>query len=1629
MTPTSEHMTEARDATMSCGAGLRGQAAAMSIASCLLAVCTLACRISLAADWPAYQHDVARSAVTSEDLKLPLSGDWTRKQRHAPVPAWEDPKPVPIEGYLETPRLRFDDAFHVVVANGRLYFGSSADNKVYCLDAATGRERWSVITGGPIRFAPQVWQAKVYVPSDDGFVYCLNASDGALVWKFHAAPQDERLLGNGRMISRWPLRTGVLVDDGVAYCTAGIFPSEGAYVYALRADDGKVIWQRDTEDMVLQGYLLASPTTLFAPMGRVSPCGLDRRTGKVVMGRPNFGKGTGGSYALFADGAVFSGSQQLMGYRPEPKPAGVAWFPGRRLVVTPDVSYMASDTEIWAIDRKSYAAKSMALRSAIGRHKGTGGKLKRKLRPLKSKHKAIAAAIEQDQAALAELRKQAKPWSDSAKKQMGETERKIADQSRQLKIVKKRTAGIDAQIAKLAVSEREAHATLVTTCVKWRIATDTHEAMILAGRTIFAGGKGKVVGIDAGTGEEVWSTEVDGKARSLAVASGGLFVSTDTGAIYCCTPDGPAQPTQVRPPANPSPYPKDELTPVFGAAAEAILRQTGITRGYCLVLGCGTGRLALELARRTDLMIYGVEADGGKVELARKALDAAGVYGARVCVDQWPLARVPYADYFANLVVSETALTSGQMPSGAHEAWRMLRPLGGQICIGQPPEAKGVARPVGAIALRSWAQGAGMETMDVTQQRGAWLRVVRGRLPGTTDWTNQYADAGNTACSMDQQVRSPLGVLWFGGPGPGKMVNRHASAAAPLCVDGRLLVQGENVLMAYDAYNGLKLWEREVPGAMRTGLKVESGNLAAHGGSLFAAVKDKCLRVDPATGRTTAVYEMPASTDSQPRKWGYLASTDSMLVGSMSSYGRTSHTLFGIDLATDKRQWVHRGTSIQHIAIAAGDGRVFFVDSSLAEERQRAARRGKTPPRDVRQITALDVRTGKVRWTRPVDVTDCVKVGKGGGELTVMYRDGALFLCGQPANGHFWDEFLAGDFSRRSVISLSAEDGKEVWSGKLGYRSRPIAMADTLIGEPWAYDLHTGKAKTRVSPVTGLEEKWQMARPGHHCGPMVASANTIFCRSGVIAYYDLAGDHGTTHFTGQRPGCHVNFIPANGLLLVPEASSGCMCAFPSMCTVVFKQRPGGSVWGRYSLAGAMKPVKHMAINFGAPGDRKDSRGTLWLAYPRPSTDELIRFRRPGGWLDLPLSFHESILPGGGFFRRNPDLATVGRTDSLWLFSSGCVGLARCTIPLVGEGQAPGVYTVRLSFVEPTHDRRGQRVFGIKLQGKTVANAFDVCSAAEGRNRAVTREFKGVAVSDALRVELVSELKDPKPEQSPIISAMEVQRTRTLRACVTAPTFHVGDYGPRQTCDVTVTNYGHDEFVGVLRVDCPAAMRVTPRETPVRIAVKGKAKVTLTASVATKGDPQDYSMSLRLFGQDAAVAFEQTGTIRYAGSAREVVVYAIGDAHVPKRSPKSNYGTGRTLMHDGGGGELRDSGHSLVYLKFALDVPGRVASLKLRLRVSDARAMGSHDAGDIYLVTGDWDEKSITYARQPELGERIGKLGKIAAGELVERSLRVPAHEMKMIGLALVPTTPDGTRFMSRESGDGPALIVELAGSR
>ncbi len=594
---------------------------------------------------------------------------------------------------------------------------------------------------------------------------------------------------------------------------------------------------------------------------------------------------------------------------------------------------------------------------------------------------------------------------------------------------------------------------------------------------------------------------------------------------------------------------------------------------------------------------------------------------------------------------------------------------------------------------------------------------------------------------------------------------------------------------------------------------------------------------------------------------------------------------------------------------------------------------------------------------------------------------------------------------------MSGKDGGLLWQKPIGYRVRPVVIGDTLHAEPWAYDLRTGKQQTRVHPVTGREEAWQFARPGHHCGCPAASPHTLLFRSLTLGWYDLDNDFGTQHFGGQRPGCWINFIPANGLLMVPEASSGCMCPFPNMCTVVFKSREENRQWAYFSQPGPLTPVKRLALNLGAPGDRKDASGGLWLGYPRP-----------GGSLVLPLQIGLTLFPGGSYFNHDAARLKIEDPEKPWLFCSGVRGMRQCTIPLAEPTDGTARYTVRLAFAELDHEAAGKRVFDIKLQGQVVAEKVRRFPGrpAAGTSRS-SRSSRASTRTGNSRSNSSPRPPSRTPDQLPILQGIEVVREKVLTLGFAVPSFLLNNAQPEQAGEVVIVNNKEGDFAGTLRVEAPAGFAVTPAETQIQVPSGQRTTVTLKAVLGDKAVAGKYRVGVKLLRADGTIESEKQAVLEHLGDLRRVVLKAVEDTHATQSSPTTNYGTSKGLNVDGGDVKMGDHHHSIAYLKFRIEVDGKPRSATLRLYNGNNP---SDDSGQVRLVAEPWSESSVTYQARPKLGDVVGKIGPVAENQVIEVPLQLALEGRQELSLAIDPTSCDGIGYLSREGGKPPELVVE-----
>ena len=115
---------------------------------------------------------------------------------------------------------------------------------------STQSRAWSVTADGRVDSPPSIWQGHVLFGCRDGYVYCLRAGDGKLVWRYRVAPGHRQAVAFDQLESVWPMHGSVLVDENgrsTAYFAAGRSArlDGGIRLYALDVKSGEILYQAD----------------------------------------------------------------------------------------------------------------------------------------------------------------------------------------------------------------------------------------------------------------------------------------------------------------------------------------------------------------------------------------------------------------------------------------------------------------------------------------------------------------------------------------------------------------------------------------------------------------------------------------------------------------------------------------------------------------------------------------------------------------------------------------------------------------------------------------------------------------------------------------------------------------------------------------------------------------------------------------------------------------------------------------------------------------------------------------------------------------------------------------------------------------------------------------------------------------------------------------------------------------------------------------------------------------------------------------------------------------------------------------------------------------------------------------
>jgi outer membrane protein assembly factor BamB len=185
--------------------------------------------------------------VSATTLIIPVSAQAIDE----PWPMWRhDPAHIGVADsagpkYLsDPPKWMFKTDAQVdaspAIAYGNIYVGSW-DQNIYCLSAQTGSLVWKYKTNYPVISSLTVTGGRVYTGAEDGNIYCLDATTGAVIWKTSLGELIDAYIS----WDSFQVRSSPCVVDGRLYVGHVDYN-----VYCLDITDGSIIWTFETGGMV-----------------------------------------------------------------------------------------------------------------------------------------------------------------------------------------------------------------------------------------------------------------------------------------------------------------------------------------------------------------------------------------------------------------------------------------------------------------------------------------------------------------------------------------------------------------------------------------------------------------------------------------------------------------------------------------------------------------------------------------------------------------------------------------------------------------------------------------------------------------------------------------------------------------------------------------------------------------------------------------------------------------------------------------------------------------------------------------------------------------------------------------------------------------------------------------------------------------------------------------------------------------------------------------------------------------------------------------------------------------------------------------------------------------------------------
>ncbi len=167
----------------------------------------------------------------------------------------------------------------------------------------------------------------------------------------------------------------------------------------------------------------------------------------------------------------------------------------------------------------------------------------------------------------------------------------------------------------------------------------------------------------------------------------------------------------------------------YPLTAMRMLREIGgIRDGICIDIGCGSGILDIELAKRSNFKIIGLDIDPDQKPLFDKRIREAGL-DKRVSFVLGDAQKLPFPDNYADAIVSRGTLTFiPDIKKCLLEVDRVLKPTGVAFLGGRYLYTS-LEHKISNEKLKKIVADSGLSNAKVVEHRGQWVKIVGPKAP------------------------------------------------------------------------------------------------------------------------------------------------------------------------------------------------------------------------------------------------------------------------------------------------------------------------------------------------------------------------------------------------------------------------------------------------------------------------------------------------------------------------------------------------------------------------------------------------------------------------------------------------------------------------------------------------------------------------------------------------------------------------------------------------------------------------------------------------------------------------------------------------------------------------------------